>query len=80
MNWHTGIPIDWTLTPASTLVEGWWVPPTAPPIHHQWLPEPMFPFYIPPVQHGCICPPTSEKTCQGDNCPRQPTKPPVATC
>ena len=22
--------------------------------------------------HGCICPPTSEKTCKGPMCPRRP--------
>lgn len=22
--------------------------------------------------HGCICPPTSEQTCQGEDCPRKP--------
>lgn len=26
---------------------------------------------IPPVQ-GCICPPTSEQTCQNPTCPRKP--------
>ena len=33
---------------------------------------------LPP--HGCICPPTSEQTCQGDFCPRQPMKPFTVTC
>lgn len=26
---------------------------------------------IQPVQQGCICPPTSEQTCQSDRCPRR---------
>lgn len=35
------------------------------------------PYYTPPpqpvfVQHGCICPPTSEQTCQSPLCPRKP--------
>lgn len=25
-----------------------------------------------PVQKGCICPPTSEQTCQNPNCGRKP--------
>lgn len=26
----------------------------------------------PPVQQGCICPPTSEQTCRSPICPRKP--------
>ena len=29
------------------------------------------PWAIPPELVGCICPPTSEQTCQRTNCPRQ---------
>lgn len=25
-------------------------------------------------QHGCICPPKSEETCQGLSCPRRPMR------
>lgn len=42
---------------------------TYPPMHAQVL----WPF------PGCICPPSSEMTCRGDHCPRQPTKPLAAT-
>ena len=28
------------------------------------------PWVIPPELVGCICPPTSEKTCQREDCPR----------
>ena len=27
---------------------------------------------VEPAQHGCICPPGAEKTCQGPTCPRRP--------
>lgn len=27
-----------------------------------------------PVPQGCICPPTSEQTCQNPTCPRKPYK------
>jgi hypothetical protein len=27
--------------------------------------------YIPPAPMGCICPPTSEKTCENPMCPRK---------
>lgn len=29
---------------------------------------------IPPIMQGCICPPTSEQTCQNPHCPRQAPK------
>lgn len=44
------------------------------------------PVYTPPPftgtfpHHGCICPPTSEQTCQGDYCPRRPAKPWSSLC
>lgn len=25
------------------------------------------------IQQGCVCPPTSEKTCQNPTCPRKPS-------
>ena len=28
-------------------------------------------YTITPVQQGCVCPPTSEKTCENPHCPRQ---------
>lgn len=31
-------------------------------------------FTVPAVPFGCVCPPTSEQTCQADRCPRRPTK------
>lgn len=37
-----------------------------------YLPAP--PTFLPPQQHGCICPPRSEETCQGPLCPRRPTQ------
>lgn len=33
------------------------------------------PWYSEPANRGCVCPPTSEKTCRADHCPRQPAKP-----
>ena len=33
------------------------------------------PMVIQPVTQGCICPPTSEQTCQNERCPRKPWKP-----
>ena len=32
------------------------------------------PWTIPPTLVGCICPPTSEQTCQNENCPRKASK------
>jgi hypothetical protein len=29
------------------------------------------PVYVPPLPQGCICPPTSEQTCQNGACPRK---------
>lgn len=29
-----------------------------------------------PQQQGCICPPTSEQTCQNPTCPRKPPQEP----
>ena len=29
---------------------------------------------LPPAPFGCICPPTSEQTCQNPTCPRKPQK------
>lgn len=31
-------------------------------------------------QRGCICPPTSEKTCESETCPRKPFHGFKATC
>lgn len=38
------------------------------PQHYQGIPSPV---HVMP--RGCICPPTSEQTCQNPNCPRKPT-------
>jgi hypothetical protein len=42
----------------------------------RWKTLPVQPGYYmpPPVTQGCICPPTSEQTCQNPRCPRQPPK------
>jgi hypothetical protein len=32
------------------------------------------PMWSVPVSQGCICPPTSEQTCQNPQCPRQAVK------
>lgn len=38
------------------------------PLHH----PPQSPsIYAPLLPKGCICPPTSEKTCQAKDCPRK---------
>lgn len=37
-------------------------PPFHPPPNWTWNPQPV----------GCICPPTSEQTCQNPECPRKP--------
>ena len=42
-------------------------PQTALPLHSY----PPVPVFYPP---GCICPPTSEQTCQAPMCPRKPIK------
>lgn len=31
------------------------------------------PLVIPPVPKGCVCPPTSEQTCQNPQCGRKPS-------
>lgn len=36
-------------------------------------PSPPLPYY--PTQQGCVCPPTSEQTCQNGLCPRKPLAP-----
>jgi hypothetical protein len=33
--------------------------------------NPFQPFHMPQPQAGCICPPTSEQTCQSKTCPRK---------
>jgi hypothetical protein len=33
---------------------------------------PRYGYYAAPQPQGCICPPTSEKTCQSPTCPRKP--------
>jgi hypothetical protein len=45
-----------------------WQPLPAPPLPYQNFP----PFDQRP--RGCICPPGSEETCKGSDCPRQPAK------
>jgi hypothetical protein len=39
------------------------------------IPQPMTPFTLPPQpmqpMMGCVCPPTSEKTCESPVCPRK---------
>lgn len=48
-----------------------------PHLEHLWNPPQMWPvapspyMVTAPQPHGCICPPTSEKTCQGMLCPRR---------
>lgn len=34
----------------------------------------------PSASRGCVCPPTSEQTCQNPNCPRKPPAPLTVTC
>ena len=47
----------------------WVQPGYALPPH----PGPAYPLPPAPVaSYGCICPPTSEQTCQGTFCPRKP--------
>lgn len=33
--------------------------------------QPMQPMFSPPPPMGCVCPPTSERTCESPCCPRQ---------
>jgi hypothetical protein len=56
--------MNWDLKPDPS---GWLSPMT--PMSPMSPMTPMF-----PLSHGCICPPTSEQTCRGDHCPRQPAK------
>lgn len=37
--------------------------------HPTWIPNPVF--ALPTSAPGCICPPTSEQTCQNPVCPRE---------
>jgi hypothetical protein len=46
---------------------GWQCPICHPQVTLPWPP----PYHAAPVQQGCICPPTSEQTCQGPMCPRK---------
>jgi hypothetical protein len=41
-----------------------------PPFYQGIWPGHTYP--VQPTQHGCICPPGAEKTCQGPMCPRRP--------
>lgn len=44
-------------------------------IHYSWRCPKCYPegpaLYVPTVPPGCICPPTSEQTCQSKACPRR---------
>lgn len=59
--------------------EGRWVQ-----IERDLGPAMPLPLPLPPnilgTSRGCVCPPTSEKTCRSSNCPRQPAKPIQVTC
>jgi hypothetical protein len=49
----------------------WWGEPPQMP-RRERDPSPMWTYTPPP--RGCICPPGSEATCKGSDCPRQPAK------
>ncbi len=49
--------------------------PVCHPVRHYVMP-PQPTYGVPYQPQGCICPPTSEQTCEGLTCPRKGLRPP----
>lgn len=47
------------------------VQPFGVPVQPSWAPNQPQTYWTPRPEMGCICPPTSEKTCESPMCPRK---------